>query len=131
MGMFIQDTVGTVIHDWSQTSRYAGITIHDDTGRISCAWEHADKLARVLALLDEVVAHRIETAARHYEARLAALAPHRTAGAAQPTIPVSARRGRSLQARRTEPTSTAVASASSPVRFQTSDLTDQKRNTSP
>lgn len=108
MGMFIQDTVGAVIHDWVRTRRYAGIAIHGETGRISCAWEHAGKLARVLAQLDEVVARRIEAAARHHEARLAALAPHRMAGAAPPTIPAGVRRGRSAQAHRAEPTSTVM-----------------------
>ena len=87
-------TVGTVIGKWSHAHRYAGVTIHGDTGRISCAWEHAAKLARVLAQLDEVVARRVEAAARHHEARLSVLAPYRTTSAAQPTLPASVRRGR-------------------------------------
>ena len=86
-------TVGTAIKEWSRAHRYAGVTVHGDTGRVSCAWEHTAKLARVLAQLDEVVARRVEAAAGHHEARLAALAPYRTTGAPRPVIPASERQG--------------------------------------
>ena len=93
-GVLRPTTVGTVIEEWSRVHRYAGVTVYGVPGRVSCAWEHAAKLARVLAQLDEVVARRIEAAARHHKARLAALAPHRTTDTPQPTIPANERTGR-------------------------------------
>lgn len=80
-------TVGTVIQDWFRAHRYAGMTVHSDSGVITCDWQHAAKLARVLSRLDDVVARRVEVAARHHEGRLAALAPYRSVSSAAASEP--------------------------------------------
>lgn len=70
-------SVGMVVSEWSRTHRYGGIMVHGDSGVITCEWQHAGKLARVLDQLDAVVAHRIEAAAKHHQTQLAALTPYR------------------------------------------------------
>ena len=82
--------VGTIVADWSRTHRNADLSVADRT--VACDWQHAGKLARVLAQLDDVVAHFIEAAARHHEARLSALAPYRTAAMALVAVPARPRR---------------------------------------
>ena len=84
--------VDTIVKDWSRTHRYAGLSVVD--GTVACDWQYAGKLARVLAQLDDMVAHHIEVVARHYEARLEALAPYRPAAMALVAVPVRPRRRR-------------------------------------
>ena len=82
----------TIVADWSRTHRYAGLRVVD--GAITCDWQHAGKLAHVLAQLDDLVAHFIEAAAKHHQARLAALAPYRTAAVGSAAVPARPRRRR-------------------------------------
>lgn len=84
--------VGAIVKDWFRTHRYAGLSVDDET--VACDWQHAGKLARVLAQLDDVVAQNIEAAAKYHERRLAALAPYRTAAVASAVVSGRPRRRR-------------------------------------